>query len=234
MVESGARSIVDPDRVKIMLPARLRDAAGGLHIRWPDGILEQEARLLDYKGYAALAYVRANGLDRIVWDSPSARLGIITTGKAYGDMMQALADLGIDEDLAAHRPARLQGGAVLAARAAGRAPLRRGPGGDPGGRGEAPGHRVPDQGRALQLAGRRAPPHVVGKFDDSGEWSRSGGQPAGTWLLPAHYEQSPAMVAHAIAQRLKKLGMTGVVGRQFRERLAFLDFKEKAAGEARA
>ena len=34
-------------------------------------------------------------------------------------------------------------------------------------------------------------PRVVGKFDDSGEWSRSGGQPAGTWLLPAHYEHSP-------------------------------------------
>ena len=50
-------------------------------------------------------------------------------------------------------------------------------------------------------------PRVVGKFDDSGEWSRSGGQPAGTWLLPAHYEHSPAMVARAIAQRLEKLNM---------------------------
>ena len=38
--------------------------AGGLNIRWPDGILEQEARILDWKVYAALAYARANGLDR--------------------------------------------------------------------------------------------------------------------------------------------------------------------------
>ena len=99
---------------------------GGLNIRWPDGFLEQEARLLDWKVYAALAYVRANGLDRIVWDSPNARLGIITTGKSFGDTMQALADLGIDEARRArHRPARLQGGDDLAARAAGRAPLRR-------------------------------------------------------------------------------------------------------------
>ena len=30
---------------------------GGLNIRWPDALLEQEARLLDYKVYAALAYV---------------------------------------------------------------------------------------------------------------------------------------------------------------------------------
>jgi indolepyruvate ferredoxin oxidoreductase len=46
------------------------------------------------EGLRALAYTRANGLDRIVLDSP-ARLGIVTTGKSFGDVMQALADLGI-------------------------------------------------------------------------------------------------------------------------------------------
>src|SRR6185503_199648 len=61
-------------------------------------------------------------------------------------------------------------------------------------------------------------PRVVGKFDDSGEWSRAEGQPAGTWLLPAHYEHSPAMVAKAIAQRLEKLGMTQSLGSRFKER----------------
>ena len=76
-------------------------------------------------------------------------------------------------------------------------------------------------------------PRVVGKFDDSGEWSRSGGQPAGTWLLPAHYEHSPAMVARAIAQRLSKLNMDSSLGSQFRERLAFLDFKEKVLAKPR-
>jgi hypothetical protein len=77
-------------------------------------------------------------------------------------------------------------------------------------------------------------PRVVGKFDDSGEWSRSGGQPAGTWLLPAHYEHSPAMVAKAIAQRLEKLGLAQKLGSQFKERLAFLEFKEKALAELAA
>src|SRR2546428_338718 len=76
-------------------------------------------------------------------------------------------------------------------------------------------------------------PRVVGKFDDSGEWSRSGGKPAGTWLLPAHYEHSPAMVARAIAQRMEKLGLTRDLGSQFRERLAFLDFKEKLLSKPR-
>src|SRR5205814_6785532 len=71
------------------------------------------------------------------------------------------------------------------------------------------------------------------KFDDSGEWSRSGGRPAGTWLLPAHYEHSPAMVARAIAQRLEKLGLAQKLGPQFKERLAFLEFKEKALARPR-
>ena len=104
VVESGASVYIDPHRVQVKIPTDFVLPPGGLGIRWPDGILEQEARLLDYKVYAALAYVRANGLDRIVWDSPAgsrpARLGIITTGKSYGDTMQALADLGIDENVA--------------------------------------------------------------------------------------------------------------------------------------
>ena len=44
-----------------------------------------------------MAYARANQLNRIVIDSPKARLGIITTGKSYLDVRQALDALGIDE-----------------------------------------------------------------------------------------------------------------------------------------
>ena len=51
----------------------------------------------DYKIYAALAYCRVNQLNRIVIDSPNPRLGIITSGKSYLDVRQALDDLGIDE-----------------------------------------------------------------------------------------------------------------------------------------
>ena len=45
----------------------------------------------------------------------------------------------------------------MAARAGRRARIRRGPRGDPRRRGEAPDHRVPAEGAALQLARRRAP-----------------------------------------------------------------------------
>ncbi len=86
------------------------------------------------------------------------RLGIITSGKCYLDVRQALDDLGISEREAAEaRHPRVQGRDAVAAGARGRAPVRRRAGGDPGGRGEAPDRRGPAQGAALQLARRRAP-----------------------------------------------------------------------------
>ena len=74
---------------------------------------------------------------------------------------------------------------------------------------------------------------MVGKFDDNGEWSRAEGQPAGTWLLPAHYEHNTAIVARAIAKRLEKLGLAAKLGSQFKERLAFLEFKDQALAKPR-
>src|SRR5260370_7005637 len=70
---------------------------GGLNIRWPDPPLEQELRLHGPKMEAIAAFARANQLDRVVLDSKPARLGIAATGKAYLDLRQALADLGITE-----------------------------------------------------------------------------------------------------------------------------------------
>src|SRR3954463_2782090 len=100
VVESGASVDVDLHRVVSRVPQDFVLPPGGLNIRWPDGILEQEARILDYKVYAAIAYARANGLDKIIWDTPKPRLGIATTGKSFGDVMQALADLGITKEIA--------------------------------------------------------------------------------------------------------------------------------------
>jgi indolepyruvate ferredoxin oxidoreductase len=234
VVESGASVIVDPDRVQVKMPTDFTLPKDGLNIRWPDGILDQETRLLDWKVYAALAYVRANGLDRIIWDCPNPKLGIITTGKSFGDTMQALADLGIDERVARDIGLRVYKVAMSW-------PLE-----PQGARRFAQGLEeilVVEEKRQLieyQIkeelytweAGKRAP-RVVGKFDDNGEWSRAEGQPAGTWLLPAHYEHNPAIVAKAIAQRLSKLNMTAALGSQFKERLAYLDFKEKALAKPR-
>src|SRR5471032_592076 len=234
VVESGASVDIDPHRVNVVIPQDFVLPPGGLNIRWPDGILEQEARLLDFKVYAALAYVRANKLDRIVWDSPRARLGIITTGKSFGDTMQALADLGIDE-----RVARDIGLRIYKVAMAWQLEPQ-------GARRFAQGLEeilvVEEKRQVIEYQikeelytweeGKRAP-RVVGKFDDNGEWSQAAGQPAGTWLLPAHYEHSPAIVARALAKRFAKLGLDKVLGDRYRGRLAFLDAKEKALARPR-
>ena len=86
------------DRVKIIMPDDFRMPDGGLNIRLVDTILGQEARLHDFKRDAMLAFVRANRLNRIITSGGRApKIGIITTGKSYLDVRQALDELGIDE-----------------------------------------------------------------------------------------------------------------------------------------
>src|SRR5690606_21465152 len=69
-----------------------------LNIRLQDTILGQEARLHDYKRDAMLAFIRANHLNKIVTSGGTdPKIGIITTGKSYLDVRQALDELGIDE-----------------------------------------------------------------------------------------------------------------------------------------
>ncbi|MEP5779341.1 MAG: indolepyruvate ferredoxin oxidoreductase family protein [Hyphomicrobiales bacterium] len=70
---------------------------GGLNIRWPDDRWSQDSRLQEYKASAAIAWARANKLDRVTMDSNKARLGIIASGKSYEDVRQALRELEIDD-----------------------------------------------------------------------------------------------------------------------------------------
>jgi indolepyruvate ferredoxin oxidoreductase len=97
-VESTA--VVDGalDRVKIVIPQDFTMPPDGLNIRLRDTILGQEARLYDYKRDAMLAFIRANKLNRMITSGgQNPKIGIITTGKAYLDVRQALDELGIDE-----------------------------------------------------------------------------------------------------------------------------------------
>jgi indolepyruvate ferredoxin oxidoreductase len=86
------------ERVQIVTPTDFVMPEGGLNIRLNDTILGQEARLHDFKRDAMLAFVRANRLNRIITSGGrQPKIGIITTGKAYLDVRQALDELGIDE-----------------------------------------------------------------------------------------------------------------------------------------
>jgi indolepyruvate ferredoxin oxidoreductase len=101
-VDSAATVSVDPNRVKPIIPTDFEMPEGGLNSKLIVAeFLMLEEILHKYKLPAALAYARANRLDRVIWSGPQRRIGIVTTGKSYLDVRQALDDLGIDEATAA-------------------------------------------------------------------------------------------------------------------------------------
>ena len=96
-IEATASIEAGADRLAITMPDRPLPP-GGLNIRPNDSILDQEIRLHTHKQEAVLAFLRANRLNRIVFgaDAP-AQIGIVTAGKSYLDVRQALGQLGFDE-----------------------------------------------------------------------------------------------------------------------------------------
>ena len=97
-----ATAVVDGalDRLNIVIPGpdEFRMPEGGLNIRLNDTVLGMEARLHDYKRDAMLAFVRANKLNKVITTGGrNPKIGVITTGKSYLDVRQALDELGIDE-----------------------------------------------------------------------------------------------------------------------------------------
>src|SRR6266852_5970357 len=97
-VESTAVIDGSLDRVEIVVPADYAMPPGGLNIRLDDTVLGMEARLHDYKRDAMLAFVRANKLNRVITSGGrTPRIGVITVGKSYLDVRQALDELGLDE-----------------------------------------------------------------------------------------------------------------------------------------
>ncbi|MGO4573545.1 indolepyruvate ferredoxin oxidoreductase family protein [Microvirga sp. 2TAF3] len=97
-IESTASVDGSLDRVKIIMPDDFTMPPGGLNIRPRDGVLDQEARLQDYKRDAMIAFVRANNLNRIILSGGrQPKIGVITVGKSYLDVRQAMDELGLDE-----------------------------------------------------------------------------------------------------------------------------------------
>ncbi|WP_119460319.1 indolepyruvate ferredoxin oxidoreductase family protein [Rhodospirillaceae bacterium SYSU D60014] len=212
-VDSSASAYVDPHRIEIVTPDDFEMPEGGLNIRLPDTPLQQEMRLHRYKLYAALAFARANRLNRVVIDSPRRRFGIVTCGKSYLDVRQALDDLGIDEAHAAEIGLSVYKLGMTW-------PLER-----EGVRHFAEGLEeilVVEEKRALvenqikeQLYNwdERVRPQVIGKFDETGEW-----------ILPSADELTPARIARVIAKRIARFHSSERIA----QRLAFLEAKEKA------
>ena len=242
IVESSATAMIDPERVEIKIPTDFVMPPGGVHIRWPDAALEQEARLFDYKWYAALAYIRANRLNYNVIEGKNDRFGLIASGKAFNDTRQALLDLGLDDLTCQRIGIRLHKVGVVW-------PL------------EAQLTRefatglheilVVEEKRQVieyqlkeELYNWRADvrPTVLGKFNEvadrgtgsdaqqrygsGGEWSMP--NPSANTLLRANADLSPAIIARAIAQRIKKIGIDADTTARIDAQLAILDAKERS------
>ncbi|MCW5625750.1 MAG: indolepyruvate ferredoxin oxidoreductase family protein, partial [Burkholderiales bacterium] len=222
-VESSASIAADPFLVETRLPTDFVMPPGGLNNRLSTDTLgvqarKQEALMQDFKIYAAIAYSRANRLNRTMIDSPNARLGIVASGKSYMDVLEALEELGIDERFAAEIGIRLFKVSMPW-------PL------EPDGIREfAQGLDeilVVEEKRQMveyqlkeQLYNWKADvrPRVIGKFDEQGEWVGSRGE----WLLPAKADFSVAQLARVIASRIARFHSSDLI----KARLTFLEAKE--------
>ena len=98
-IDTAMLAEIDPDRMAVVLPD-VPMPEGGVHVRLPDNPLSQEQRLNEYKIYAAREFAFANKLNKVVIDAPNAKYGIVASGKSYLDVLQALEDLGISENVA--------------------------------------------------------------------------------------------------------------------------------------
>src|SRR5580698_6302990 len=100
-MDSGVTIDIGLGRHQHRLPEAFQMPGGGLGIRLKDQPLDKERRLRLYKIPAALAFAKANGIDRTVLAGPRRRLGIAAHGQAFRDVMEALAAMGISEAEAA-------------------------------------------------------------------------------------------------------------------------------------
>jgi indolepyruvate ferredoxin oxidoreductase len=107
-VESTAVIDAGLDRVTPVIPHDFAMPPGGLNLRAPDDRFDQERRLHVHKREAAVAFARVNNLNRITLrGGPHPKIGVVSTGKSYLDVLQALEELGIDEVKAAKIGLRL-------------------------------------------------------------------------------------------------------------------------------
>ena len=96
-VESAMSFELPPYR-QFVTPPDFVAPATGLHYRWPDFPGPQIEERLEAKKAATLAFAAANPIDHKIFDVPKAKFGIVTSGKAHLDLMEALRLLGIETD----------------------------------------------------------------------------------------------------------------------------------------
>jgi indolepyruvate ferredoxin oxidoreductase len=94
---SASVDLPDPHRPYVF-PTDIELPPEGLNLRPNLPPLVEEDWLVNKRLPAATAFARANGIDRTVIDGERRALSIVSAGKAFLDVRQALCDLGLDED----------------------------------------------------------------------------------------------------------------------------------------
>lgn len=207
-VETSGTVDLSRENQKIILPGdeEFEMPPGGVHIRLNDTPRDVDWRLQNYKLFACHAFARKNNIDRTVMDSSKPRFGIITSGKSYGDVRQALIDLGITDEVARDIGLRVyKVGMTWPIEPIGLTRFAEG----------LEEILVVEEKREFieyQLkqyvynweSGRR-PPVIVGKYDEKG-----------ARLLPLDNDHTVGMVAHVIAQRIKRFYHNDMVEKALR------------------
>jgi len=192
---SACVELPDPCR-NYVTPADVRLPPEGVHPRQNLPPLVEEELLVNFRLPAATAFARTNGIDRVIVDGERRTLSIVSAGKAYLDVRQALADLGLDEPACARLGIRLyKPGLVWPMDPVGLAEFARG----------SKALLVVEEKRAVMeeqvarhLYGQDASarPALAGKLDLRG-----------APLLPSIGELTPARVREAIKRLLDQLGI---------------------------
>ena len=217
-IETSAAVDLAGEKRAFVTPDDFEMPPGGLHNRWPDPPMIQDDRQQTHKGYAALAFARANGIDLHTHRPEKARYGIVASGKAYEDVRQALDELHLDADAL-----EKIGLSIYKVRMPW--PL------------EPEGIRkfsegldeilVVEERREIiefqikqQLFNWRADvrPRIVGKFTETGES-----------CLPLSEPMSAIRVARVLAERLLGLDFDAGLKVRLESRLAVLDARERAS-----
>ena len=210
VADGAGTAEVSPDRIIPAIPTVELDGRPFQHaMNWrllPPHNLELERTLHYARLELARRYAWENDLNRVVVSAPDAWLGILTAGKTYYDVRQALDELGLDEAALVRYGIRILKMGMLF-------PM------EP--------RSVKEFARGLQeilvieekrpflemfardiLYGMTQRPAVVGKLDEEGRT-----------LLPANGELDPDLIARAIAARVsRKVRIASVEAR-----IAYLD-----------
>jgi len=95
-MDGGAVVNVDIDRLEIKLP-NIKNLTAERYIKRKEGRMIKEVIHREQRMPAAMEFVRANKLDKQVMGGKKRKIGIVTTGRAYQDVHEALDGIGLGQ-----------------------------------------------------------------------------------------------------------------------------------------